>query len=72
MESPSIEVGTTPLLVNDKGLSKLTNISPRHIKNLAKAGVLPSIKLGHRCVRYSPADCMAALKSRFEAKVQKA
>jgi len=70
MDLPSTEAGTPPLLVSRAALSKLTNISPRHIANLSRVGILPSIKLGHRCVRYSPADCIAALKARFEAKTQ--
>lgn len=71
METPSIEVGT-PLLVTRAALSKILSLSPRYVADLAKVGVLPSVKIGHRCARFSPADCMAALKSRFEAKVQKA
>jgi hypothetical protein len=70
MEKPSNEVGTSPLLVNAEALSNQTSISRRHIGNLTKAGILPCIRLGHRCVRYSPTDCIAALKARYEAKTQ--
>ena len=70
MEIKPMEAGTPPLLVSRAALSKITSISPRHLANLSRVGILPSIKLGHRCVRYSPTDCIAALKARFEAKAQ--
>ena len=52
---------STPLLVTEKELATLLNISWQHLVNLRKRRLVPFVRLG-KSVRYSPTKVAKALE----------
>ena len=61
--SPVIPIGT--IWVDKAGLAKALSISQRKIDYMRSQGVIPSIELSNRFVRFNLAEVIAALERRY-------
>jgi excisionase family DNA binding protein len=60
--------GTSPLLVEEgllrvRDAARLLAVSERYLQALTKSGIVPSVRLGKRGVRYVKQDIMAVISS---------
>ena len=64
-QAVSARQSSLPHLCTKKELAELLRVSPRQIENWQAARVIPFIRIGKRCIRYSTERVLEALM-RFE------
>jgi hypothetical protein len=52
---------TAKLLITERECAKLISVSPRHLHDIRKRGMVPCVKLG-KSVRYNPEAVLVALQ----------
>ena len=52
---------TTAALVDAPSLAATLSLTPQGVWRLHRLGKIPSVRLGHRCLRFSPAAVLRAL-----------
>jgi len=58
---------TSKLLVNKRDLAAQLSVSPRCVDYWISEHRIPYIKISARCIRFKPAEVLAALESTSEA-----
>ena len=63
MTTPLGKEAHSPLYTTRAQIAARYSISPRHLDSLIKDGIIPSIRLGKRCIRIPVSQADAYLKS---------